>query len=55
MNLRELILKKIDEKESIKVSEIVKETGFSRSYVHRFFKELRDEIDDTHGNSQIRK
>ena len=40
MNIRNLILKKIKGQGEITVSEITKETGFSRAYVFRFFQEL---------------
>ena len=43
MDVRELILKKLTEKGSLKASEIVRLTGFTRTYVNRFFQELRDE------------
>ncbi len=38
-----MILKRLKEKASLKVSDIVGMTGFSRVYVHRFFKQLADE------------
>lgn len=43
MDIRTFILKKLARKREVRVSEIVSETGFSRAYVHRFFKELQDE------------
>lgn len=43
MDINKLILEKIHDKGSIKSSEIVKITGFSRVYVNRFFRELKDE------------
>ena len=43
MDIRNLILKKISKKGETTVSEIVKETGFSRAYIHRFFQALTDE------------
>lgn len=43
MNIRDLILNKIKESGEITVLEIVKETGFSRAYIHRFFQVLTDE------------
>jgi len=43
MNIKELILKQIEKKHKIKVSDIVKMTGFSRAYINRYFKELKDE------------
>lgn len=43
MDIRNLILKHLKEKKEIKVSEIVKETGFSRAYINRFFQSLKNE------------
>lgn len=43
MNVKKLILKKIKDQGEVRASEIVKETGFSRAYVNKFFQELRDE------------
>ena len=43
MDIRSLILKKLKRKKEIKVSEIVKETGFSRAYINRFFQLLKNE------------
>ncbi|HXK40551.1 MAG TPA: DUF4325 domain-containing protein [Candidatus Paceibacterota bacterium] len=43
MNIRELIQNKISKSGQTTVSEVVKETGFSRAYVHRFFQALTDE------------
>lgn len=43
MNLKELILNNLKEKKQIKIADIVKETDFSRTYIHRFFKELQKE------------
>ena len=43
MSVRDLILKKLEEKGEVKSSEIVKATGYSRAYVNRYFKELREE------------
>lgn len=43
MSVRDLILKKLEEKGEVKSSEIVKVTGYSRAYVDRYFKELREE------------
>jgi anti-sigma regulatory factor (Ser/Thr protein kinase) len=40
MDLRNLILKEIKDKKRLKVSDIVQQTGFSRVYVHRFFRDL---------------
>jgi len=43
MKIKELILKQLNNKDSIKASEIVEKTGFSRVYVSRIFKELRED------------
>ncbi|MBZ1345512.1 MAG: DUF4325 domain-containing protein [Candidatus Nealsonbacteria bacterium] len=43
MEIKPLILKKIKTQGEVNVADIVKATGFSRAYVHRFFQELRDE------------
>lgn len=43
MDVKELILKTLDKKGEVKAAEIVKSTGFSRAYVNRFFRELREE------------
>ena len=43
MDIRNLILNKISKKGEATVSEVVKETGFSRAYIHRFFQVLVDE------------
>ncbi len=43
MNVKELIMKKLEEKGEVRAAEIVEETGFSRTYVNRFFRELREE------------
>ncbi|MDP3142918.1 MAG: ATP-binding protein, partial [Candidatus Omnitrophota bacterium] len=42
MDVKKLILKNLAKKGELKVSDIVAETGFSRAYVNRFFKELGD-------------
>ncbi|MDI6891980.1 MAG: DUF4325 domain-containing protein [Actinomycetota bacterium] len=42
MDVRALILRKIKQKGKIKASEIVDATGFSRAYVNRFFRKLRN-------------
>ena len=42
MDIKKLILNTITEKSTIKTSDIVKLTGFSRAYVNRFLQELRD-------------
>ncbi|HEX9917469.1 MAG TPA: DUF4325 domain-containing protein [candidate division Zixibacteria bacterium] len=43
MDLKALILKRLERKGRINSDEIVKATGFSRAYVNRFFQELRDQ------------
>jgi anti-sigma regulatory factor (Ser/Thr protein kinase) len=43
MDIKHLILKRLAQKREVRVSEIVEETGFSRAYINRFFKELRDQ------------
>lgn len=43
MDVKKLILEKLKENGEVKSSEIVKETGFSRAYINRFFRELREE------------
>ena len=43
MNIRKLITDKIHAKGSVRASEIIKLTGFSRAYINRFFQELRDD------------
>ncbi len=43
MDIKSLILDKIKEQKQVKSSQIVKETGFSRTYVNRIFQSLRDE------------
>lgn len=43
MDVKKLILEKIDENGQITSREIMDETGFSRTYVNRFLRELRDE------------
>ncbi|HCL99843.1 MAG: hypothetical protein UU65_C0008G0008 [candidate division CPR2 bacterium GW2011_GWC1_41_48] len=43
MDIKDLITKKIREKGTLKVSDIVDETGFSRAFIQRFFKELQNE------------
>lgn len=42
MNIEILILKELKKKKEIKVVDIVKTTGFSRAYVSRIFKKLKD-------------
>ncbi len=43
MSIKELILKQLNKKDSIKVLDIIKKTNFSRAYVSRIFKELRED------------
>ena len=43
MSIRNLILNKVGKKGEATVSDVVKETGFSRAYIHRFFQDLTDE------------
>lgn len=42
-DVRKLILSRVRERGTVRVREIVALTGFSRAYVHRFFKQLTDE------------
>ncbi len=42
MNLENLVLKELKKKKEIKVADIVKSTGFSRAYISRIFKKLKD-------------
>jgi len=43
MDIRALILGLLEKNGQVKASQVVKKTGFSRAYVNRFFKQLRDE------------
>ncbi len=43
MDIYKLILAKINKNKRVKVSDIVKETGFSRAYINRFFQKLKQE------------
>ncbi len=43
MNIREFILKTAMDKGAIRVSDVVEATGFSRTYIHRFFQNLVEE------------
>jgi anti-sigma regulatory factor (Ser/Thr protein kinase)/biotin operon repressor len=43
MDLKALIIKRLERKGRINSGEIVKATGFSRAYINRFFQELKDE------------
>ncbi|MFC1621174.1 STAS-like domain-containing protein [Candidatus Omnitrophota bacterium] len=42
MDVRKLIIDRLNKKGSVKSSDIVKATGFSRTYINRFFQELMD-------------
>ncbi len=42
MDIKKLILEKISKKGQIRISDITKKTGFSRAYINRFFKELKE-------------
>ncbi len=43
MEVDKLILEILNKKGEVKASNIVRTTGFSRTYVNRFFQKLRDE------------
>ncbi|MFH1233170.1 MAG: DUF4325 domain-containing protein [Patescibacteria group bacterium] len=43
MDIRKLILRKLAQKKTLKVSDIVQATSFSRAYINRFFQELQNE------------
>ncbi|MFH1479086.1 MAG: DUF4325 domain-containing protein [Candidatus Omnitrophota bacterium] len=43
MNISKLIIQLLEKKKEIRVSDIVKLTGFSRAYINRFFSGLREE------------
>lgn len=43
MDIRGLIIDELRKKDKVKISDIVKKTGFSRAYIHRFFLELKNE------------
>lgn len=43
MNITSLIIKRLRSKKRLTVADIVKETGFSRAYIHTFFHALRHE------------
>lgn len=40
MNIKDLILRKIEKNNQVRVAEIVSATGFSRTYINKFFAEL---------------
>lgn len=42
MDIKKIILDKLKKNGEVKSSEIVEETGFSRTYIDRFFRELRE-------------
>jgi DNA-binding Lrp family transcriptional regulator len=43
MDVRSLIIEKLQKNGNVRASEIVRDTGYSRTYVNRFFRELREE------------
>lgn len=43
VDIRELIIKILNEKGKVRLADIVKATGFSRAYINRFFQKLREE------------
>jgi len=43
MDLRQIILNLVEKQGEARASEVIKKTGFSRTYVNRFFQQLRDE------------
>ena len=43
MDVRSLILERLRRRGRLKVADVVKETGYSRVYVHRFFRALVNE------------
>ena len=43
MEIKNIILRRLEEKGEIKISDIVDETSFSRIFIHRFFDELQKE------------
>ena len=43
MDIKDLILKQLKKHKEIMIADIVEKTGFSRAYLHRFFKELQEE------------
>jgi len=42
MDIKKLILNKLNKEKEIKVATVVKATGFSRAYINRFFRELQE-------------
>ena len=43
MDIENLIIKELNKRGKVKVADIVKATGFSRAYINRFFKKLKEE------------
>ncbi len=43
MDIKTLIIKKLKQKKEVRVPDIVKQTGFNRSYINKIFQELKDE------------
>ncbi|MCK5706845.1 MAG: DUF4325 domain-containing protein [Candidatus Aureabacteria bacterium] len=43
MKAKDLILSMLEKKGEVRASDIIREIGFSRAYINRFFQELRDE------------
>ncbi|MFH1867772.1 MAG: DUF4325 domain-containing protein [Candidatus Omnitrophota bacterium] len=43
MNIRSLIINSLDKKGEVRAADIIKTTGFSRTYVNRFFQQLTQE------------
>lgn len=43
MDIKDLIIKHVKKHGAVRVADIVEKTGLSRAYVHRFFKELKQE------------
>lgn len=43
VDIKDIILKKIRQKGSVRAGDMIKETGYSRQYINRFFQDLREE------------
>lgn len=43
MDIKKLIFSELNKKHKVAAADLVKKTGFSRAYIHRFFKKLQDE------------
>ncbi|MCK5416217.1 DUF4325 domain-containing protein [Candidatus Parcubacteria bacterium] len=43
MKIKELILEQLNKRDSVRVADIVEKTNFSRAYVNRIFRELRED------------